>query len=191
MALRSSDSSSRVKAAGRLPFCSHSVMVISGGFFRATGTTGRLPMDLRSRASTSSAFLAEEASTISRPSAGLIQAKVLAVRLNARGSRECSSSSLSASFSFFLRARPCSVSMASISSASASLTTEGGRILSSLRAQMRIWPSAEWVRVWPNLPSGRVQPKREISWLPQGVKAHASSWVSSCSAVNSNGRVKR
>ena len=61
--------------------------MISGGFLSATGTTGRLPIDLRSRASTSSAFLAEEASTISRPSAGLSQAKVWLVRLNARGSR--------------------------------------------------------------------------------------------------------
>ncbi|MNM47649.1 hypothetical protein D3C81_586210 [compost metagenome] len=142
MALRSSASSSRVKLAGRLPSFSHSVMVISGGFLRATGTTGRVPMLLRSSASRSSAFLAEPASTTIRLSAGLIQAKVWLVRLKARGSRVCMISSFSASFSFFLRARPCSNSIASTFSASISLTTVPGSIFSSLRAQSRIWPEA-------------------------------------------------
>ena len=60
---RSSASSSSVNPAGAAPAFSHSVMVISGGFNSANGTTGRLPVHLRNSDNTSSAFFAEPAST--------------------------------------------------------------------------------------------------------------------------------
>ena len=134
----SSASSSSWKPCAALPERTHSVSVSSIGFSMLNGTTGNDPRLLRSNASVSSAFLALAQSTIIKPLTVSIHIIVWLKRLKARGSRECSTSSFSESFSVFFSLRACSASSLAIFASSACLITGDGRIFSSLRAQITI-----------------------------------------------------
>ncbi len=187
----SSASSSNWKPCAVVPERTHSVSVSSIGFSIVNGTTGSEPRLLRSSASVSSAFFALAQSTMIRSLTVSIHIIVWLKRLKARGSNECNTSSFSESFSVFLSLRPCSASSLTIFASSACLITGDGRIFSSLRAQIIIWPLAVCVNASLCDPIGGTQPIFAISWLPQGVNVIDASCFSISSARKETSRLRR